>query len=259
MNDASSELPLVLFPGLGADQRLYDPQREALGEQLILPAWLVPERHESLATFAPRVVRAALGADISKPYVLGGISFGGMVALEAVKHLPAPEQPAAVVIISGLRSNRGLTAAFKFQARLLPLIPNMLLGNTMRAKVAKSFIRRDGLTGQAAELVRAMARDIDMPFFRWSVAACAGWAHNGACPVPVYQIHGTRDRIIPFVSEPDLSGEPTLIADGGHLINLSEPDIVNRFLRETLNHVPRPTDGPSNSPTIAPKARDSLS
>jgi pimeloyl-ACP methyl ester carboxylesterase len=46
--------------------------------------------------------------------------------------------------------------------------------------------------------------------------------------VPLRQIHGAKDRVLPAArAEADL-----WIPDGGHLINITHAGQVNRFLRE---------------------------
>jgi len=45
--------------------------------------------------------------------------------------------------------------------------------------------------------------------------------------VPVAQIHGDRDRILPHrLTRPDV-----LVRGGGHLISMTHADVVNGFLR----------------------------
>jgi len=78
-------IPLILFPGMGADARLFAPQRAAF-PQLIVPTWIKPERGESLAAYAERCARQI---DPGEECFVGGASFGGFVAVEAARHLRA--------------------------------------------------------------------------------------------------------------------------------------------------------------------------
>src|SRR5687767_12182418 len=77
-------VPLILFPGMGADHRLFAAQRVAF-PNLVVPPWLAPERDEALADYAARF--AATLAHYG-PCFIGGSSFGGFVAVEAARHLP---------------------------------------------------------------------------------------------------------------------------------------------------------------------------
>ena len=73
-----SKPTLILFPGMGADQRLFQPQR-ALPYPLITPRWIELEAGEGLPDYARR-----MASRIDKPerFILGGVSLGGMVAAE---------------------------------------------------------------------------------------------------------------------------------------------------------------------------------
>src|SRR4051794_3183038 len=59
---------LILFPGLGADARMFDPQR-SLPVRLEIPPRLAPMARESLADYARRV---ASSLDTQEPFHLGG-------------------------------------------------------------------------------------------------------------------------------------------------------------------------------------------
>src|SRR4051812_19762115 len=91
-----SEARLILLPGLGADERMFAPQR-ATFPRLEVPRWLTPQPRESLPDYARRM---AAGIDPSEPLFLGGSSFGGMVALEMARHV----RPRAVFLIGSCRA-----------------------------------------------------------------------------------------------------------------------------------------------------------
>jgi len=67
---------IVLFPGLGADARLFR-EEQARFPNLTVVSWIEPRGPESLADYAAR-----MASDVSElhPSYIGGASFGGMVA-----------------------------------------------------------------------------------------------------------------------------------------------------------------------------------
>ena len=69
---------LVLLPGLGADQRLFNLQFAAFPD-LAIPRWPVVRESDTLPEFAARLARDIPQRD---PLFVGGSSFGGMVALD---------------------------------------------------------------------------------------------------------------------------------------------------------------------------------
>lgn len=88
--------PLVLLPGMMADHRLLVAQQAAF-PQLLIPSWPRFEPTDTLATFAERLAHeiGPIG-----PCFVGGVSFGGAVALELTRHLDA----LGCILISSVRS-----------------------------------------------------------------------------------------------------------------------------------------------------------
>ena len=75
---SNSTARLIMLPGLGADERLFEPQRAAF-PGLEVPPWLPHEPEESLDAYARRMAATIWP---SEHFYIGGASFGGMVALE---------------------------------------------------------------------------------------------------------------------------------------------------------------------------------
>ncbi len=131
---------LILIPGLGTDERLFERQRPAFPD-LWVPPWIVPRDDEGLAGYAARMaeiiiergdspdfpdtIRApsqgdgrrgsekmGLSPSISqtyRPIVLGGVSLGGMLAFEIARHV----KPQAVVLIASCRTRQGIRGFFR--------------------------------------------------------------------------------------------------------------------------------------------------
>jgi pimeloyl-ACP methyl ester carboxylesterase len=207
---------LVLLPGLGADHRLLEPQR-AIFPQLLVPEWLPPRPRESLSEYASRMA-ATLPAD--RPLVLGGVSLGGMVAHEMARHV----RPDAVVLIASCRTGRSVRAVFRWLRPLLSRVP------AWGVRCVKPLAPlASGLLGGTREFRKdllTMFRDADCRFMSWAVGAILNWRPQPLEGVPVFQIHGARDRLIPA----SLVQADEIIHDGGHLINLTHAEQVNDFV-----------------------------
>ncbi len=107
---------VVLLPGLGADGRLFGAQKRAFPGLRVLER-MEPEGRESLAAYAARL--AERFEEPEGPYILGGSSMGGMVALEMARLL----RPSAVVLIGSALSGGGVWGwlrAVERAARPLP-------------------------------------------------------------------------------------------------------------------------------------------
>lgn len=215
---------LVLLPGLGADARLFEPQSRVFPE-LEVPPWIPPLPSESLASYARRLAETLPEGE----FLLGGVSFGGMIALEMARVRP----PRAVVLIGSARSGRALAPWLHGLAPVARALPAAGFSAVQRlAPGPTAWI--EGLDRVAASLFRTMLRDMPVSFFAWGCRAILAWGGPGEIEAPVLQIHGRRDHLLPLrLAKPD-----RVIEDGRHLISLTHPVDVNAFLAEALRTAP---------------------
>ena len=247
---------LIFLPGLGADHRLFKPQLAAF-KNSACPKWIPHQREASLASYAARFAATLPASD---PPVLVGFSFGGMVALELARILPVERRPLGVVLISGVRSARAVSPAFKAQQAIGSLIPHAIAHTLIAGPLTTVFAKRDRLDAQQATLLREMASDIDTRFLFWAARACASWTHDGRVPVPVAHIHWQHDSVIPYVPHPSLQGGEAELVDAGHLISWTAADEVNAFIARSVaafaSRGPDPVDRADTAPYDDPVARD---
>lgn len=223
---------LILLPGLGADERMYEPQRAAF-PRLEVPRWPVPRRRETLAGFARRI---ADQIDPAGPLFLGGSSFGGMVALEAARYL----NPRAVFLIGSCRSPRSVPWGFRLGARVGRFAPGPIL-RVIHALSSRSTRMFGHLNAEQHAMMVEMMRQADPAFIQWGGHALTRWAGADELPMPVYHIHGGGDRIMPCrLVSPDV-----IVPGAGHLLNVTHAGEVNRFLAERL------TRPPTSQPSVA--------
>jgi pimeloyl-ACP methyl ester carboxylesterase len=214
---------LLLLPGLGADQRLFGPQRQSF-PGLEVPAWIEPRPKEPLGDYAERW---AAQLQPSRPFLLGGVSLGGMVAWELARHL----KPEALVLIATCRTPRSISPLCRMCGVLGGVIPVTLIEQTKR--LAPLTAGRLAGGRQYADVCLQMYRDSDPRFMRWAARAVHRWQPSPSVACPVFQVHGEKDRIIPVSRvAPDL-----VVPGGGHLINLTHAEVVNRFIAEAAESV----------------------
>src|SRR4051812_39953876 len=93
-------VPIVLLSGMAADERLFEPQMEAFRNLRVQP-WIDPLPRESIRAYAARLAPLI---DPGVPCIVGGASFGGVVALELAQHL----RSLACILIGSIHSPSGL-------------------------------------------------------------------------------------------------------------------------------------------------------
>ncbi len=217
----------ILIPGLGADYRLFEPQR-AHGFEFEVPPLLIPERHDTMSTYAARI-RDVLQLD--GPCVVGGVSFGGMVACE----LGALCRARCVLMIASCRSKASIPSYYWYVERFTRILPDALIRHRV-AMSSRIMARLESLSHEQFLLVREMAMGIPIPFLRGAGRMILNWDGVASPPCPSYHIHGDIDRIIPLRKvRPD-----AVVPRGGHLINMTHADQVNRFIEE---HLPKMVSG----------------
>lgn len=210
------DLPLILLPGMAADARLFQSQLERFPD-LRVPDRQTPRPGESLRSYAARFARAI---DPGVPCVVGGASFGGVVALEIAPHLNA----VACVLIGSVRSPAELSWRWRV------LRPLALLGPGGLGLVARCGARLPGLGPGFARRLARLGRP-EAAFVRWAMCAVLRWQPNPAARnVRVFQIHGERDHTLPVsCTRADL-----IVPGGSHALSLFNPSAVNEYLERVL-------------------------
>lgn len=214
----SAQPSIILLPGLGADQRLFAPQLDAF-PRLRVVEWSLAGAKESLASFAERMAGALSG--VERTLVLGGCSFGGFVAWEMARHL----KPDVLVLIGSASSTADLRAPLRMG---LPLGRHLPTRAADLLKAAAPFAASvfGATTEDQRRVFVEMLRATPSPFLAWATRAIASWTPSPPTPgVVVRRLHGRGDRII----GPPMDGCCEVI-EGGHLLTLTSPREVNRFL-----------------------------
>ena len=213
-NGLIDDAQMIMLPGMAADERLFEPQRRAF-PGLFVPPWIEPEPREPLDCYARRM---ASQIDPRGLVLIGGVSFGGIVALEMAHYLGLAD----CVLISSVRS----PSEMPWRLRLLR--PLACVGPT----------RLSATAGWAAQwlaplMPRATTRRLgrlavpQSSFLRWACWAALRWQPTPeALRVRVHQIHGSADRTFRlWYTHPD-----QIVRGGGHMLTLTHPLDVNGFI-----------------------------
>ncbi|MFW6336760.1 MAG: alpha/beta fold hydrolase [Phycisphaeraceae bacterium] len=220
---------VILLPGLSGDPRLLAPQAQAFPESVETPAWIAPEPGESLERYARRWAKQLRREDDPRPTFVGGVSFGGVLAM----HMAEVLQPEAVILIASCRSSDDVPLRYELAAKLGMSLPAGAIRKLLPFAAAV-FALREGLDADHFSLLRSIARDADAEMLRWAARAVADWSftESDRLPCPVYRVHGRHDWVIPLRDDPDAHR-----LHARHLISLTMDRSVNDFLRGVVaNH-----------------------
>ena len=227
-----SALPLILLPGLSASREVFEPQLQQF-PNAIVPDWPEPNPGETFAAYAERFSEQLRP---HRPCILGGMSFGGMLAQEMARFL----KPEGLLLMATIRGPDELPLYGRIGKRFRGLIPYLpmrvlqtLTGVFECPGVRSLFPFRRILARQFREANREL--------FRWSLDQICRWSEPPVVDCPVWHIHGDNDLVLPASrTTPDC-----LVAGAGHVLSLSHPQDINRFIRECLHIVEgkRSTEG----------------
>ena len=207
---------VYFISGMGADHRAFSYITLPKGFEAIHLPWIKPDKNEPLAAYA---VRLAGAIRTTEPFILVGLSMGGMMAVEIAKKFP----PVCTVLISSIPLSGQLPRYYRVASKLKA---NILVSPSLLKKLVglkKAF-------SPASELVTEMFRACDNDFFKWAMMAIPGW-DNQQVPQPLYHIHGKKDWVLPI----RLTHPTQAVAGVGHMLVMTHPAVVNTFLADILD------------------------
>lgn len=209
---------------MGADGRLMRPI-QVPEVDVVTPNHVEPNQGESLNGYAARV---ADHHNVGPNDVIGGASFGGMLAAEI-----ANQRPVAALILLGtcVRPWR-LPWGYKILYAFRGLIPDFALGLRGWAPLVRR--RFSPAAPEALDLLVAMNARCPTRHIREFGRMALEWAGAADLTTPTLSVHGRRDRVIPIEC-----GEPgVILEDAGHAFTLTHPgetiSAVQGFLRTII-------------------------
>lgn len=213
---------VYFISGLAADGRVFQFIDLPEGYTKININWIPPQKKESLAAYASRL---SSQINTQKPFVLVGLSMGGMLASEIAKRYP----PVLTILISSVPLSSQLPKYYKYiyQFSLYKLVPSKILKSI---SIAKRVFSTE--THQAKKVLVEVIKDSDPKFIRWAIQAILEWK-NEELPKPLLHVHGSKDGILPIKNT-----KPShTILNGTHLMLMSRTKELNDFFIQALKHI----------------------
>lgn len=212
-------MDVYFIPGLGADKRIFRNIKLPEGYEPHYLDWIAHHKNESLRDYSMRIAEKM---NVSKPFVIVGLSFGGMLATEIVNTF----NNGKMIIISSVPRSVDLPVYYRLAGKvgLHKLLPISLLKS---AALMKRLFTAE--TPEQKAYLKMMIKSVDTSFIRWAIDAIVKWKGKVADPNYLH-IHGSRDEILPSTF-----CEPThVIKGGGHLMILTRANEINNIMKDYL-------------------------
>lgn len=209
---------IYLIPGLGVDHRIF-MNLDLPGYELKYIRWIVPHRNEALRDYALRLTEQI---DTSQPFILAGLSLGGMCATEIANVL----KPEKVILISSCKTSDELPLYLKM-FRFFPV--HRLLGDKFYIRMAVKIYRVFGFRRNQVKLFADMLNEMPPGYFMRACNLIINW--NNKTHRETIHIHGDRDMILPFRNV----SNPIRVKRGSHVMLLNQPEEVSRIIMDALS------------------------
>lgn len=206
--------------GLGADEKMFRRIQLPAGLEMVQLPWILPLYQETFPAYARRLAAAI---DTREPFILVGLSLGGMMSIEINKFL----QPAFTILISSVTNKKALPIWFRLagMTRIYKIVPDYFYHH-------RNFFTAWLLGAQSTEdkkLLGEVMGSAAPDFVKWAIPRILAW-DNIFIPDRIKHLHGTKDVILPY--HPDINTQP--IADGTHFMVFNRADSINRHLEKML-------------------------
>lgn len=211
---------IYFLSGLGVDKRVF--QNLTLSKDLSSHDidWIEPLPRETISSYAKRLSAVI---DQTKPFVLIGLSFGGMIAIEMNQFV----RPAKTIIISSAANQLELPWFVKI-IRFMPLYKVMPL--QLFRKPNRFFYYLFGIKTQGEKnLLNEILHDTSPSILIWSINAISNW-RNKTTFSNVIHIHGTADKLLPI----KYTKTHITVEGGEHFMIYSRAREISQILNELL-------------------------
>ena len=214
----SPKLKVYLIPGMSAGVESFEAlslPNNCCSE--VLP-WLIPEPNENLVEYAKRML---INVDTSAPFILLGVSFGGIIAQEALKFL----KPKAVILISTVKSNneKPKWMRWAYYTKIYRILPYYFARHVAQKPLHMLPDHWQKRWKQYDYYLPMRAPE----YLSWSVEQVLKWHGDSIkCDIPVYHIHGDQDQLFPL----EYIQDAQVIKGGPHIMILTHAKAVSKLL-----------------------------
>jgi len=208
---------IYCISGLGADKRAFKYLN--IKYNLIHIEWLKPTKNESISNYS---IRLAEQINRVEPFILIGLSFGGVVACEMAKFL----NPKKVILLSSITNKQHLPLIFSVIGSIG--IHKIIPASWMNPPMSLAYWFFGVKKKEKKQLLKEILDDTDQDFLKWAIGRLLS-DEEIVAPDNLIRIHGTNDKLLP------LRGDNAIkIEDGGHFMIIEQAAEVSEELNKIL-------------------------
>ena len=209
---------IYCISGLGADKRAF--KHLTINRNLIHIEWLKPTKDESLSYYC---IRLAEQINTKEPFILLGLSFGGVVACEIAKFL----KPEKVILLSSITNKQDLPLLFRVigSTGIHKVIPASWMNPPMSLAYWFFGVKKK----ESKQLLKEIFADTDQGFLKWAIGRLLS-NEEIVAPDNLIRIHGTNDKLLPLREKKEV----IKIEGGGHFMVIEQAAEVSKELNMHL-------------------------
>ena len=208
--------------GLGADERVFTFLTVKNANESYIK-WLDPHKKESISNYSKRLIDQI---DISKPIILIGVSFGGIVAQEIAKHVHVEK----LIIISSVKSFKeyGIDLKLVSYTKIYKVIPSFILKWSNKLTADFYFGVK---SKEQSKLLKNIIIDTDEKFMVWAIDIIMNWKNFEKTSAGIVHIQGDKDRIFTNRNLENVKW----INGGRHFMIVNKSNEISDIINEVLS------------------------
>lgn len=209
--------PVYFVPGMAAGSEIFRNIKLPEKYEIHILEWLIPEKNESLKTYAERMANRIK----EENSILIGVSFGGVVVQEMSFFLKLKK----LIIISSVKSRNELPRRMKFASltKAYKLIPT---GLVLSAEDLTKF-SIGPKTKKRLSIYQQYLHVRDKQYLDWALEKMVTWNRNEKLK-DIFHIHGEKDSVFPIKYVDGC----TIIEGGTHIMILNKGSEISQKLLE---------------------------
>ena len=213
---------IFFISGLGADSRAFTLIQEFKGYQNVFLEWVPHQKNDTIVSYTAKLFE---NQQPNENDVIVGLSFGGLIALEAAKHYSIKK----IILLSSFRDKRDLTKLNQFllNIRAYAIMPNFRIN--WFDKIALQFFSIKSEEGKKGLL--DMMQKTNPKFIKWALKQIRLSYYPNNINIELHNILGTKDKLVALWKLPHNNH---YIKNAGHLMVYENADEVNCILEKLL-------------------------